>query len=115
MSHSNECDFCLFSPFIIGCPSLEASQFHLCTHKCTAEREATQSPNESSQSRALHHTLRLGHKEHLSAFSLTLELGGTAVCRKEENVKDEERNRQIASSRCFVAFQSDAFLFFFSR
>lgn len=48
------------SPFIIDCPSLEASQFHLCTHKCTAEREATQSPNESSQSRALHHALRLG-------------------------------------------------------
>jgi len=54
--HTNsDCKFCLCSPFIIDCPSLEASQFHLCTHKCTAKREATQSPNESSQSRALHH------------------------------------------------------------
>lgn len=77
-----EPEFCLFSQFIIGCPSLEASQFHLCTHKCTTEREATQSPNESSQSRALHHALRLGHEDDLSA-AFTHELGGMAACRIE--------------------------------
>lgn len=73
----------ILPPFIIDCPSLEASRFHLCTHKCTAEREATQSPNESSQSRALHHALRLGHEDDLSAFSFTHELGGMTACRIE--------------------------------
>lgn len=89
--------------FIIGCPSLEASQFHLCTHKCTAEREATTSPNESSQSRALHHALRLGHEDDLSAFSFTHELGGMAACRTERMMKLQKRNLSLAL-RFFLAF-----------
>lgn len=89
--------------FIIGCPSLEASQFHLCTHKCTAEREATTSPNESSQSTALHHALRLGHEDDLSAFSFTHELGGMAACRTERMMKLQKRNLSLAL-RFFLAF-----------